>query len=128
MGQGRAAPLISAAARPRWRLPPNTISASLTRPRATAVSPSSPSSPMPTMDNQRRGAAGSRARESPGDMRRILILGGTTEARRLAERLVHRADLAVTGSLAGSPPPPARQTVPVRTGGGGGAPGGAAHI
>src|SRR4051794_41946623 len=77
---------------------------------------------MPTMDNQRRGAAGSRARESPGDMRRILILGGTTEARRLAERLAHRADLAVTVSLAGSTTKPARQAVPVRSGGGGGGP------
>src|SRR4051812_29710446 len=123
MGQGRAAPLISAAARPRWRLPPNTISASLTRPRATAVSPSSPSSPMPTMDNQRRGAAGSRARGAPRGKRRILILGGTTEARRLAKRLAHRADLAVTVSLAGSTAAPARQAVPVRTGGFGGAQG-----
>src|SRR4051794_41505761 len=83
---------------------------------------------MPTMDNQRRGAAGSRARESPGDMRRILILGGTTEARRLAERLAHRADLAVTVSLAGSTTTPARQAVPVRIGGVGGAPGGSAHL
>ena len=56
-------------------------------------------------------------------MRRILILGGTTEARRLAERLVHRADLAVTVSLAGSTTAPARQAVPVRTGGFGGAQG-----
>ena len=33
-------------------------------------------------------------------MRRILILGGTFEARRLAERLRGRADVAVTLSLA----------------------------
>ena len=53
-------------------------------------------------------------------MRRILILGGTTEARRLAERLAGRADLAVTVSLAGSTTAPATQAVPVRTGGFGG--------
>jgi precorrin-6A/cobalt-precorrin-6A reductase len=54
-------------------------------------------------------------------MRRILILGGTTEARRLAERLAHRADLAVTVSLAGRTAAPATHAVPVRTGGFGGA-------
>ena len=54
-------------------------------------------------------------------MRRILILGGTTEARLLAERLADRADLAVTVSLAGSTTAPATQAAPVRTGGFGGA-------
>jgi precorrin-6A/cobalt-precorrin-6A reductase len=56
-------------------------------------------------------------------MRRILILGGTTEARRLAERLAMRDDLAVTVSLAGRTREPASQTVPVRIGGFGGAQG-----
>jgi precorrin-6A/cobalt-precorrin-6A reductase len=56
-------------------------------------------------------------------MRRILILGGTTEARRLAERLASRDDLAVTVSLAGRTREPASQTVPVRIGGFGGAQG-----
>jgi len=56
-------------------------------------------------------------------MRRILILGGTTEARRLAERLVERADVAVTVSLAGRTSAPARHAVPVRIGGFGGAEG-----
>ena len=56
-------------------------------------------------------------------MRRILILGGTTEARRLAERLAGRADLAVTVSLAGRTAAPAAQAVPVRSGGFGGAAG-----
>src|SRR5262245_42729823 len=82
-----------------------------------------PSSPIPTIDNQRRGAAVSRARESPSDMRRILILGGTTEARRLAERLVERVDMAVTVSLAGRTAAPAAHAVPVRVGGFGGAEG-----
>jgi precorrin-6A/cobalt-precorrin-6A reductase len=53
-------------------------------------------------------------------MRRILILGGTTEARRLAERLAERADLAVTVSLAGRTTAPPAQAAPVRTGGFGG--------
>jgi precorrin-6A/cobalt-precorrin-6A reductase len=56
-------------------------------------------------------------------IRRILILGGTSEARRLAEALSVRDDIAVTVSLAGRtqsvPPSP----VPVRTGGFGGAEG-----
>lgn len=54
---------------------------------------------------------------------RILILGGTAEARRLAERLAGRSDLAVTLSLAGRTAAPARQGVPVRIGGFGGAEG-----
>ncbi|HEV3372089.1 MAG TPA: cobalt-precorrin-6A reductase [Xanthobacteraceae bacterium] len=61
-------------------------------------------------------------------MRRILILGGTTEARRLAERLAERRDLAVTLSLAGRTANPAAQPAPVRIGGFGGAQGLAAHL
>jgi precorrin-6A/cobalt-precorrin-6A reductase len=53
-------------------------------------------------------------------MRRILILGGTAQARQLAERLAARADLAVTLSLAGRTSAPAAQAVPVRIGGFGG--------
>jgi precorrin-6A/cobalt-precorrin-6A reductase len=56
-------------------------------------------------------------------MTRILILGGTTEARLLAERLAGRADLEVTLSLAGRTIAPVRQPVPVRSGGFGGAAG-----
>src|SRR5260221_615241 len=56
-------------------------------------------------------------------MRRILILGGTTEARRLAERLVERVELNVTVSLAGRTTAPAAQAAPVRIGGFGGAEG-----
>jgi precorrin-6A/cobalt-precorrin-6A reductase len=54
-------------------------------------------------------------------MRRILILGGTAEARGLAARLAPRAELAVTLSLAGRTASPAAQPVPVRIGGFGGA-------
>jgi precorrin-6A/cobalt-precorrin-6A reductase len=56
-------------------------------------------------------------------MKHVLILGGTTEARLLAERLAGRADLDVTLSLAGRTVAPARQAVPVRSGGFGGAAG-----
>ncbi len=50
----------------------------------------------------------------------ILLLGGTTEARALAERLAARADLRVTLSLAGRTANPAALPVPVRVGGFGG--------
>jgi precorrin-6A/cobalt-precorrin-6A reductase len=56
-------------------------------------------------------------------MTRILILGGTTEARQLAGRLAGRTDLDVTLSLAGRTVAPAPQPVPVRSGGFGGAAG-----
>jgi precorrin-6A/cobalt-precorrin-6A reductase len=53
-------------------------------------------------------------------MRRILILGGTVEARQLAGRLAGRSDFEVTLSLAGRTAAPAEQAVPVRRGGFGG--------
>jgi precorrin-6A/cobalt-precorrin-6A reductase len=56
-------------------------------------------------------------------MSRVLILGGTTEARNLAERLARRADLNVMLSLAGRTVSPLPQPVPVRSGGFGGAAG-----
>jgi precorrin-6A/cobalt-precorrin-6A reductase len=61
-------------------------------------------------------------------MHRILILGGTLEARRLAERLRGRGDVAITLSLAGRTASPAAQPVPVRVGGFGGAEGLAAYL
>jgi precorrin-6A/cobalt-precorrin-6A reductase len=61
-------------------------------------------------------------------MRRILILGGTAEARQLAGRLSHRHDLEITLSLAGRTTAPAAQPVPVRTGGFGGPDGLAAYL
>ncbi|HLH99003.1 MAG TPA: cobalt-precorrin-6A reductase [Xanthobacteraceae bacterium] len=61
-------------------------------------------------------------------MRRILILGGTTEARELAARLAGRTDVAVTLSLAGRTANPVAQPVPVRIGGFGGAQGLARYL
>jgi len=57
---------------------------------------------------------------------RILILGGTTEARQLAGKLAARA--SVTLSLAGRTESPVAQGVPVRSGGFGGADGLAAYL
>lgn len=54
-------------------------------------------------------------------MANILILGGTTDARRIAERLAERPELNVRLSLAGRTAAPAALPVPVRIGGFGGA-------
>ncbi|NTJ68342.1 cobalt-precorrin-6A reductase [Agrobacterium rhizogenes] len=59
---------------------------------------------------------------------RILILGGTTEARALATSLASRGDLEVVLSLAGRTADPAPQPVPVRSGGFGGAEGLARYV
>jgi precorrin-6A/cobalt-precorrin-6A reductase len=61
-------------------------------------------------------------------MARILILGGTAEARQLAGRLAGRAGLEITLSLAGRTATPAAQPVPVRVGGFGGAAGLAKYL
>jgi precorrin-6A/cobalt-precorrin-6A reductase len=61
-------------------------------------------------------------------MPRILILGGTTEARQLAARLAERVDLDVTLSLAGRTAAPVPHAVPIRVGGFGGADGLADHL
>ena len=83
---------------------------------------------MPTMDSQRRGEAISAASGLADDMRQILILGGTAEARQLAGLLAKRTDLKVTLSLAGRTAAPAAQPVPVRVGGFGGAAGLTAYL
>ncbi|HEY7245610.1 MAG TPA: cobalt-precorrin-6A reductase [Xanthobacteraceae bacterium] len=59
---------------------------------------------------------------------RVLILGGTAEARRLAVELAARADLDVIVSLAGRTASPAPQPVPARVGGFGGAKGLAQYL
>jgi len=60
--------------------------------------------------------------------RKILILGGTGEARALAELLALRPDFAVTLSMAGRTLTPVTHAVPLRIGGFGGAGGLAAHL
>ena len=59
---------------------------------------------------------------------RILILGGTAEARALAEALASREEFAVTVSLAGRTAEPLAQKAPVRTGGFSGAEGLAGYL
>jgi precorrin-6A/cobalt-precorrin-6A reductase len=80
------------------------------------------------MDSQ-RGIAAVSVRKAAGTgglnvmsnvLIRILILGGTTEARSLAERLVGRTGLDITLSLAGRTTAPVPLPVPVRSGGFGG--------
>ncbi len=60
--------------------------------------------------------------------RRILILGGTTEARLLAERLAARDDISVTVSLAGRTRNPLDMPATIRVGGFGGADGLAEYL
>lgn len=62
----------------------------------------------------------------PRSMKKILVLGGTAEARHLAGKLAERRD--VTLSLAGRTENPVAQGVPVRSGGFGGADGLAAWL
>lgn len=59
---------------------------------------------------------------------RILILGGTTEARQLAGRLAAKADIELTLSLAGRTENPVAQQVPTRVGGFGGVEGLVAYL
>ncbi|MEP9356062.1 cobalt-precorrin-6A reductase [Xanthobacter sp. KR7-65] len=59
---------------------------------------------------------------------RLLLLGGTTEARALATRLAGRGEYDVILSLAGRTEHPAPQPVPVRIGGFGGVDGLAHHL
>jgi precorrin-6A/cobalt-precorrin-6A reductase len=61
-------------------------------------------------------------------LQKILILGGTTEARQLAGKLAARAGVEVTLSLAGRTESPVAQGVPTRSGGFGGADGLAAYL
>jgi precorrin-6A/cobalt-precorrin-6A reductase len=58
---------------------------------------------------------------SGSGIKRLLILGGTTEARKLGERIAARGEFDVTLSLAGRTAQPVPHAVPVRTGGFGGA-------
>jgi precorrin-6A/cobalt-precorrin-6A reductase len=81
------------------------------------------------MDSQRGdaavspGSASGSVLDMPSLLPRILILGGTTEARVLGERLAKSGGLDVTLSLAGRTAAPVPHAVPVRVGGFGGAAG-----
>ncbi len=79
------------------------------------------------MDSQRLDEAGSGMTGS-ARIKHVLILGGTAEARALANELAGRDDLAVRLSLAGRTAEPLPQAVPVRSGGFGGVAGLAAYL
>jgi len=79
------------------------------------------------MDSHRFGEAGSGMVRSARTSR-TLILGGTIEARLLADALAKRPGVTVTLSLAGRTANPLPQPVPVRIGGFGGADGLAAYL
>ncbi|WP_181704200.1 cobalt-precorrin-6A reductase [Chthonobacter albigriseus] len=59
---------------------------------------------------------------------RVLVLGGTTEAIRLAQLLAERRDMEATLSLAGRTRDPAPQPIPMRVGGFGGPEGLATYL
>lgn len=65
---------------------------------------------------------------SEGKVMRVLILGGTSEARKLGEHLAVDPRFAATISLAGRTSAPARQPLPTRVGGFGGAEGLARYL
>lgn len=119
--------------------------------RAAGARPASPSSPMPTIVSQRPsgpgscGAAVEATVDAPGAMvslpcmnasepgreagaPRLLILGGTSEARELAAALEARGGFDVSLSLAGRTRNPLALAAPTRSGGFGGADGLAAHL
>src|SRR5712664_2730426 len=127
LGQARCFPRMRPLASPRWRVPPTTNSAEPISLRATEGSPSTPSSPIPTMDSQRCPVqiADSAIREAS---RRVLILGGTTEASELAYLLAGDRRFEITLSLAGRTSNPRMQPVPMRVGGFGGVDGLAAWL
>jgi precorrin-6A/cobalt-precorrin-6A reductase len=79
------------------------------------------------MDSQREGEAGSGMTGSARPMK-VLILGGTIEARAIAAALGPRAGIAVTVSLAGRTADPLPQAAPTRRGGFGGAAGLARYL
>src|SRR5260370_8163376 len=113
LGHARRRPRISSLANSRWRAPPTTSSAERISWAATEESPSTPSSPMPTIDSQRGPVqiAGSVIMEQTP--MRVLILGGTTEASGLAHLLPADPRFETTLSLAGRTSKP--RTQPVRT-------------
>src|SRR5229473_7478530 len=120
LGQARRRPRISPPASSRCRAPPTTSSADVISRRAIEDSPSTPSSPMPTIDSQRCSVqvAGSAFMEmSP---MRVLVLGGTTEASELTRLLVADPRFEATVSLAGRTANPKAQPVRTRIGGFGG--------
>src|SRR6202022_3654168 len=91
-GTGQARPRSEGPASARWRSPPNTVSADASAFRLASESPARPSSPMPIILSQglSKGSTTMRA----------LILGGTSDASRLADAIA-RLGLDAIYSYAG---------------------------
>src|SRR3979411_1672 len=116
---------MRAPASPRWRSPPNTTSAPSTRARAAGLKPATPSSPMPTIASQRRGAADAIGleRAMTGPMPGLIPGGNPPAGRRGGGGLAPRREFDVRLSLAGRTSNPVPHPVPLRVGGFGGAEG-----
>ena len=123
-GHGRAAPRISARGQRQVALAAEHDLGAANQPRATALRPSMPSSPMPTMDSQRGDAAFSGDSDQQAPCNASSSSAARTEARQLAERLASRAGLA-RDLVAGRPHRRSRPRNPCRcaVGGFGGAAG-----
>src|SRR5258708_134446 len=123
LGQARRSPWTRSPASSRWRPPPTASFADSISRRAIEDSPSTPSSPMPTMDSQRFGVQVAASAFMEMASMRVLILGGTTEASELTRLLAADPRFDVTISLAGRTTNPRTQPVRTRIGGFGGADG-----
>src|ERR1700731_685603 len=112
-------PREAISARCLW--PPATNSAPASSSRAAADIPSSPSSPIPRMDSQGASVSSLSAMTSSLARRlRVLILGGTADANRLAEAVANDPRIDAVLSYAGRTENPAPPPVPWRVGGFGG--------
>src|SRR5205085_4238418 len=123
LGQARRRPQIRLAASSRWRAPPMTSSAERIKRRAMEDNPSTPSSPIPTIDSQRFCVQAAALAFMETASMRVLILGGTTEASGLTRLLAADPRFEATVSLAGRTANPKAQPVAMRIGGFGGADG-----
>src|SRR5258708_37983346 len=117
LGHARRRPRISSLANSRWRAPATTSSAERISWMATEESPSTPSSPMPTIDSQRGPVQIADSVIMEQAPMRVLILGGTTEASGLAHLLAADPRFETTLSLAGRTSKPRSQPVRTRIGG-----------
>src|SRR3984957_19471737 len=92
---------MSSFANSRWRAAPTTSSAEPISRLATEESPSTPSSPIPTIDSQRCSVQIADSAIMEAASMRVLILGGTTEASDLVHLLADDRRFEVTLSFAG---------------------------
>lgn len=117
VGQTQVSPRTNPCTSASWRWPPNTHSAALIAARAAGVSPCSPSAPIPTIASQAEVLACG----SVADMAlKVLILGGTSEGRVLAEQLAADARVDALLSFAGRTASLQAPALPHRIGGFGG--------